>query len=422
MNGSPVSRICGYSLFTLFIVLPLFEWRGINYSFFGDRSISLFVILYFLSVVPLVIKQVAHQPEKGTPVEFKIFLYLIYGSLALFIATWELLSAKKTAGANTFTLIGMAVLFISAQIVFRKYSSKIWKHVPHVVMCMAAIYATSAIIFLHFVNGTSLVGYIDVIESPIFTFSVRPWQLATIAAFSALLGTAIIIGSSREWHIYWIVPSLGYVVALTGSRSGFAGFWILWLVLSFWIVRERIKVDGKRRAQALAAKLIGAVLIGLMALTLLPKTNLFDRYNTALESAIIPSESAIIPSESARYQLWSSALKGGPASGQEPIIGTTKFGSFHNAFLDIYVSSGYPAMLSFMVLIVTTGIGLIRAFTLSNLISDRTIRFALLLCFIQLLVHALINPMLSFTAAWLMLGIFAASLGVGRLVVDDRNE
>lgn len=415
MNGSPVLRICGHSLFALFIVLPLFEWRGINYSFFGDRSISLFLILYFLSVVPLVVKRVAHQPEEKTSVELKIFLYLIYGSLALFVATWELLAAENTVGANTFTLIGMAVLFISAQILFREYRSKIWKHVPQVVMCMAGIYATSAILFLHFINGTSLVGYIDVIESAVFTFPVRPWQLSTIATFSALLGAAIIIGSRRELHIYWVVPSLGYVVALTGSRSGFAGFWMLWLVLCVWIVRERIKADGRRRAQALAAKLIGATLIGLIALTVLPKTNLFDRYNAALESATVPSESA-------REHLWRIALKGGPASGQEPIIGTTNFGSFHNAFLDIYVSSGYPAMLSFMAFIVITAIGLIRAFTLSTSIGDRTIRFALFLCFIHLLVHALIHPMLSFTAAWLMLGIFAASLGGPRLVEDDRNE
>lgn len=415
MNDIPVSRICGYLLFVLFLLVPLFELRSINYSFFGERSISPALIFYLLCALILVIKRGDYRNEQEPEEKLKIIRYLIFGSLMLFLVAWELLAGEKTVGASTFTLAGMTALFITVQVLFREYGPKIWVQIPSLVMFMAVIYAAFAIVFLYFINGTELTGNIDVVTSADFAFSVRPYQLATIATFAALLGTAVCIGSKQEFYVYWIGPLLGYVVSLTASRSGFVGFWILWVILCVWIARERVKVAGRRQAQVLAAKLIVAAAVSLIAITeLLPKTNLFERYSDT--NLKIP-----LPVDHVREQLWRIALKSGPASGQEPIIGVTNFGSFHNAFLDIYVSSGYPALLFFVAFIVIIAIGLLQALNLSTSMRDRTIRFALFLCFVQLMFQALINPILSFSAAWLMLGTFAASLGSLRLVKDDRK-
>lgn len=431
MSNRTISLVRVYFLFAIFIALPLFEWRFVNYNLFGSHAISPFVILYFLLLIPLATTRSSYQTEEMPSIEFRVYFILIYISLVSFVVTWKVFAAAKTVGASTFTLVGMVAIFISTNILFSKNRVYIWKQVPRVVMCMAVIYPLLAILFLLLINGSSLIGYVDVVNRADFAFPVRPFQFAVVATFATLLGCAVCIGTRKENHAFWIPPLMGYVVALTGSKSGFAGFWILWAVFCVWIVRERIKAGGKTGGKKLAVRLACSMLVGFVVLLLLPQTNLLARYAAFIESPVVLSDKSPVvstnyvldistPSDAVRKQLWRIALKNGPSSGQEPNIDGTNFGSFHNVFLDIYVSSGCMALFWFIAFLMVTAIALIRLLYLPSSSRERNIRFALLLCFVELVVQTFINPMLSFSVAWMMLGIITSSVMSPHLVNDKR--
>lgn len=412
MIGHKIQLLRTCLLFTVFLALPLLEWRYIPYNFFGVHAISPFTILYFILAFLAAVTRRTPSTNKAPSKEFKVYIYSIYVTLILFVLAWQIFSADNTAGATTFSIIGMVLLFISTHFIFCEYGSYIWRATSQVVASMAILYPLAAILFIIFINGSSWIGYVDVINQPNFTFAIRPYQLAMIATFTTLLGSAVWIGSNKTNHVFWAIPLMGYVIAVTGSRSGLIGFWMFWLILCVYVVAEKIKIDGKKMGQNLAMKLICSVALGALVFTLFPKTILSNRVMSLMASGPL-SKTPIpisIPSESARLRLWQMAMISGPASGVVPRIDATHFGSFHNVFLDIYVSSGYPPLFLFLLFLVITAIALIRSLYNSESYRERIFRFALLLCFAELSIQALINPVLGFSSAWIMMGMMAASI------------
>lgn len=420
MSSSNVSLVRGYLLLAVFVALPLFEWRSSSYDFFGNRAISPFVILYLLLVLPNAVFQAFHRTYKLPSKEFRIYLLSIYIFLILFIITWELFSAEKTAGASTFTLIGMFFLFITSHILFSQYRSFMWKNIPTVVMLMAVIYPFIAIVFLVFFNDTYWTGYVDVVTSQENTLPIRPFQMTMIVTFATLIGCAACVGSRKEKYVLWIILLMGYVVSLTSSKSGILLFGALLLLFSIILVREKIRFFGRKSVQLFSLKLISLIFIGIIVLSFLPQTSLGQRVETFIITLVDSSSSGGMPTfdESPRMSLWRAALNNGPASGKEPILGVTNFGSYHNVFIDIYVSSGYPALISFIIMLIVIGISLIRSLQISRTYQLRIARYALLLCFTGLIAQSFINPLLSSSVTWMMLGIIAASLTSSQLAND----
>jgi len=426
------------------VLLPLSEWRFLQYQFFGARSFSLFHIIFLLVLAFLALdwKRWFSLCIPHLHVLRVIFLPLALFFLLLFVyPPWGLMVKTHGLGFSIIMMMGTMVALLGVPFFLFWKGTMIYTTFMFSIFLGPIIALTTSFIpwkpwldlydktwfsdYSHGFNGYFSFPFLHPNHASFFVISIMFFLIGYLLS-QRISGNTVFKGLAT----CMVIVETGMAIGLSGSRTGAICFiFLLSLYLAgyvLWFVWSREKIGKSAGLISPLYLVMGIVLsvalIGLNSDLVGPK-----RLSWLLDYNL--SEIALGQADPARRAMWSLV---GPLSdgeidplileveGFDAVAAVRKGGNLHSTFLDIYVWAGPIhafCLLSFFLLLV--GLSLQKLYY-SWSSFHFPIFFALFAILLEILAYLYIQPVEYFAPLWVATGvILSCLLGYGQSAPEN---
>ena len=358
-------------LFLVFVLLIFSERKVIEYTFFGQRNISITDVLFIIFVPVYIGYQIyrTHIADLKVPVQVIGITLIPMGVLVFLFFSCsnrpeDLFRAicGPDFPIRVYLLIGLSAFMALSSFALIKFNEKeIVKLVFWYTLGMSAFF------FVHYL----------LVNERIFNFTylfygegtpflhlpfLSPVQAGLFGVIILLLGVGTTLVYGRLYLLYFLVPAMTLAIAQTGSRSVMLVYVYSWLGFMFLVFINRRLYRGQVKRYAKHFTLV--TVIASLLLFVLPGFSNKRAIEFFSESPISLLRGS--PDKSFRGPLWALSLselrkivlEGKDKAGIETKaidvslkgeVGNLKNIALHNAYLDFLVYGGVSALVTFII-------------------------------------------------------------------------
>lgn len=402
-------RLLNGVLFLVFILLIFSEKKVIEYTFFGQREISIIDVL-FIIFIPV---YVGHQLYKARLTDLKVSAQVIGITLipmAVLVFLFLSCSAcEATFPVRVYLLVGLsAFMALSAFALIKFNEEEIVKFISWYTLGMSVFFFIHYLLIHERIFNFSYLSYGE--STPFLHLPfLSPAQAGLFGIIVLLLGVGVTLVYGRLYLLYFLVPAMTLAIAQTGSRSAMLVYVCSWFGFMFLVCINRGLYQDQIKGYA--KHFILVTVIASLLLFLIPGFSskrsmaFFDESPISLLRG--SSDGSFRDSSWDKPRsLWILPL----AEARELVIEKEQksYAALHNAYLDFLVYGGIATLITFIIFLGLLCIQLGLLVWYKRKTEYYPLYAAMFVALTAIIVELYANPILQVRYIWVFFGLILA--------------